>query len=72
MINDVKEKALKEYSDSQNENEEDLWEPDLNNEEEYADKPMDYNYTPSFETEQASMVPIINFFLKYSGDIDTV
>ncbi len=63
---------MQDYNDEQDENEADLWEPDLNNEAEYADKPIDYNFTPSFETEQASMVPIINFFLKYSGEIDTI
>jgi hypothetical protein len=35
-------------------------------------KQFDYLYTPSFDTELASSLPILNFMLTYGGMVDSI
>ena len=74
-IKSVRETFAHEFGDPMNppnESEADMYEPDTSNEDDYINKPDDYLFTPSFQTELVSSLPILGFELTYSGHVDTI
>ncbi len=71
----IKEKFESKFGDPNNlKNDPDgeTQEPSASNEDQYEDKPIDLNFTPSYETEMRSSLPILYFELNYQSNIESI
>jgi hypothetical protein len=71
-ISTFKDSFANDFGDSTKDSDALMYEPDTSNEDDYIDKKEDYLFTPSYETELVSSLPIICFELTYSGYVDTI
>ncbi len=72
FIREVNETFNKNDIFNDNKNNDGEQESEQSNQDEYLNKEDDYNFTPSYETQLYSSIPLINFQLNYTGTVDTI